>query len=124
MTALLVALGAAAGAPARWWVDQHVRRRAGHDFPWGTLLINVLGSLVLGVLLGATAVGGSQTELVALLGTGFCGGFTTFSSFGFETFRLAEDGGYVAATLNVVVSVGLGVAAAAAGWALGTGLIG
>jgi fluoride exporter len=123
MTALLVALGAAAGAPARWWIDQHVRRRAGHDFPWGTLLINVLGSFVLGVVLGATA-GRSQTGLVALVGTGFCGGFTTFSSFGFETFRLVEDGGYVAGTLNVVAGVGLGVAAAAAGWALGTGLVG
>ena len=123
MTALLVALGAAAGAPARWWVDQHVRRRAGHDFPWGTLLINVLGSLVLGVVLGATA-GRPQDELVALLGTGFCGGFTTFSSFGFETVRLVEDGSHVAASLNVVVSVALGVAAAAAGWALGTALAG
>ena len=123
MTALLVALGAAAGAPARWWLDQHVRRRAGDEFPWGTLLINVVGSLVLGVVLGATA-GGSTAQVVALVGTGFCGGFTTFSSFGFETVRLAEDGAFVEATLNVVVGVAVGLAAAAAGWALGSGLAG
>ena len=55
VTALLVAVGAAVGAPTRWWLDQHVRRRAGDGFPWGTLLINVVGSLVLGVLLGATS---------------------------------------------------------------------
>jgi fluoride exporter len=118
MTALLVALGAAVGAPARWWVDQHVRRRAGGDFPWGTLLINVSGSLVLGVLLGATARR-PDAALVALVGTGFCGGFTTFSAFGFETVRLVEDGELVPATANVVVSVVVGVAAAAAGWLLG-----
>jgi fluoride exporter len=123
VTALLVALGAAVGAPLRWWVDQHVRRRAGDAFPCGTLLINVAGSLVLGVVLGATA-GRSDGQVVALVGTGFCGGFTTFSSFGFETFRLAEDGELVAATLNVVVSVAVGLAAAAAGWALGSGLAG
>jgi CrcB protein len=122
VTALLVALGAAAGAPARWWLDQHVRRRrAGDEFPWGTLLINVVGSFVLGALLGATS-GRPDAQLVALLGTGLCGGFTTFSSFAFETFRLAEDGSYVAATLNVVVSVAVGVAAAAAGWGLGAAL--
>ena len=123
MTALLVALGAAFGAPVRWWLDQHVRRRAGDAFPWGTLLINVVGSLVLGVVLGATA-GRSDVQVVALVGTGFCGGFTTFSSFGFETFRLAEDGEIVAATMNAMVSVAVGVAAAAVGWALGTGLSG
>jgi fluoride exporter len=123
MTALLVALGAAAGAPLRWWLDQHVRRRAGDRFPWGTLLINVVGSLVLGAVLGATA-GRADTWLVALVGTGFCGGFTTFSSFGFETFRLAEDGAYVASTLNVVLSVGAGLLAAAVGWAVGSGLAG
>ena len=123
MTALLVALGAAFGAPVRWWLDQHVRRLAGDAFPWGTLLINVVGSLVLGVVLGATA-GRSDVHVVALVGTGFCGGFTTFSSFGFETFRLAEDGEIVAATMNAMVSVAVGVAAAAVGWALGAGLSG
>lgn len=121
MIALLVTVGAAAGAPTRWWLDQHVRRRAGDGFPWGTLLINVVGSLLLGVLLGASS-DRPDAQLVALLGTGFCGGFTTFSSFGFETVRLAEDGAYGAATGNVVLSVGIGLAAAFAGWGLGSAL--
>jgi fluoride exporter len=123
VTALLVALGAAVGAPARWWLDQHLRRRACHDFPWGTLLINVSGSFVLGVLLGVTTRR-PDAALVALLGTGFCGGFTTFSSFGFETVRLAEDGELLPATANVVVSVALGLAAASIGWVLGGWLAG
>ena len=118
MTALLVMAGAAVGAPSRWLLDQLVRGRAGGVFPWGTLGINVLGSLILGLLLGAS-VGRSEPALVALAGTGFCGGFTTFSSFGFETVRLAEEGDYGQAVLNVGVSVGLGLAAAFAGWSLG-----
>ncbi len=122
MIALLVAVGAAVGAPARWWLDQHVKRRAGHDFPWGTLLINVVGSFVLGVLLGATSRH-PDAALVALVGTGFCGGFTTFSSFGFETFRLAEDGELGAASLNIGLSLGVGLGAAVVGWALGSALV-
>ena len=121
MTALLVMVGAAAGAPARWLVDQLVRRRAAGVFPWGTVLINVVGSLVLGVVLGVTS-GGGGAVLVALLGTGFCCGFTTFSSFGFETVRLAEEGDYRQAVANVAASVALGLLAAFAGWSLGQAL--
>ena len=121
MTALLVMVGAAFGAPSRWLLDQAVRNRVRGDFPWGTLAINVAGSLLLGLLLGAPA-GRTGTALVALLGTGFCGGFTTFSSFGFETVRLAEEGEYRAACLNVMASVGVGVAAAFLGWSLGQAL--
>ncbi len=118
MTAFLVMVGAGFGAPSRWLLDQYVRGRVGGVFPWGTFGINVLGSVVLGVLLGVSA-GHGGTVLVALLGTGFCGGFTTFSSFGFETVRLAEDGEYAAALLNVTASVLLGLGAAYAGWWLG-----
>jgi fluoride exporter len=115
MTALLVMVGAAVGAPSRWLLDQYVRGRVGGVFPWGTFAINVSGSGVLGFLLGASA-GAHDTALVALVGTGFCGGFTTFSSFGFETVRLAEEGEYAAACVNVAASVLLGVGAAFAGW--------
>jgi len=76
---------------------------------------------VLGVVLGASS-GAGGSALVALLGTGFCGGFTTFSSFGFETVRLAEDGAHGQAAANVAASVALGLAAAFAGWYLGQSL--
>ena len=124
MTALFVVLGGAAGAPTRWWLDQVVPRRP-DGVPWGTVVINVLGSFVLGALLGATTGGDLAVHpWVALIGTGFCGAFTTFSTFGFETVRLAEVGAYSAAARNVVLSLGLGLAAAAAGWWLAQTLLG
>ena len=106
MTALLVAAGAAVGAPLRFllatWLDD-----ADHPVPWGTFGVNVAGSFVLGCLTGA-AVGGSA---YALLGTGFCGGLTTFSAFAVHTVDRGRRGlGYAAAT--VVVSI----AAAALGF--------
>lgn len=119
MTLLLVMIGAAVGAPCRWLLDQAVSSRRDAVFPLGTLLINVLGSLVLGILLGAVSVGAGSAQLVALVGTGFCGGFTTFSTFGFETVRMAEDGSYAEAGLNVVASVAIGLVAAVAGWFVG-----
>ncbi len=119
MTALLVALGAALGAPARYLVDRAVRARTPGRFPWGTLVVNVAGSLVLGVLLGAASRGGVPPALVAALGTGFCGALTTYSTFGAETVRLAEDGERRLAALNAVVSIAAGLAAAALGWAVG-----
>lgn len=115
MTLLLVMLGAAAGAPCRWLLDRAVQARHDSTFPWGTFVINVLGSLMLGLLLGA----GAAHQMVLLLGTGFCGGFTTFSTFGFETLRLTEEGSGAEALLNVVASLTAGLAAAYCGWWLG-----
>lgn len=118
MTPLLVVLGAALGAPARFWLDQAVQRRHDMVFPWGTLLVNVTGSLALGVVVGAIHAGAAPPALGAAVGTGFCGAFTTFSSFGFETVRLVEDGSLSEAAANVVGNVVIGLLAAAAGWAL------
>ncbi|GAA4507905.1 MULTISPECIES: fluoride efflux transporter CrcB [Nonomuraea] len=111
MTALLVVLGAAVGAPLRYAVDQAVRARQGSMFPWGTLLVNVAGSALLGFL-AALPVGPGWT---ALLGTGFCGALTTYSTLGYETVRLAERGAGRHAVANAVASVALGLAAAAGG---------
>lgn len=107
MTPLLVALGAGAGAALRFVLATRL------DGAWhrGTLLANVLGSFLLG-LLSAAALSG---DLTALLGTGFCGGFTTYSSFAVQTHGLGRRRGAAYA----VVTIGLGLAACTAGWAIG-----
>lgn len=116
MTLLLVMLGAAVGAPSRWLLDQAVQSRHDSVFPWGTWTINVLGSLLLGVILGLAHTGHASAEAVALLGTGFCGGFTTYSTFSYETVRLLQEGSRFEAVLNVLASVVVGFLAATAGW--------
>lgn len=115
MTVLLVALGGALGAPLRYLVDRAVQVRTGSTFPWGTLTVNVIGSFVLGVLLALAAAGGVPDAVVAAVGIGLCGAFTTYSTFGYETVRLAADGARLLATLNAVVSVAAGLTAALAG---------
>jgi CrcB protein len=117
MTVLLVLLGGAVGAPARYLTDQAVQRRHGTSFPWGTWTVNVVGSLILGVVVAA-----GPGWLVTLAGTGFCGALTTFSTFGFETVRLAEEGETSTAAWNVVSSLAVGLGAAALGWWLGSAL--
>ena len=116
MLLLFAMLGAAVGAPSRWVFDQWVQSRHDSVFPWGTLVINVLGSLVLGALLGLVSTGHASTGVLVLAGTGFCGGFTTFSTFGYETVRLAQQGSSASAALNVSLSLGAGLAAALVGW--------
>jgi fluoride exporter len=117
VTVLFVALGAAVGAPLRYLLDRAVRRRHPAGFPFGTLAVNVTGSLVLGVLVGLPAPAG----LSALLGVGFCGALTTYSTFGFETFRLLRERAYLFAGLYVVVSLSAGLGAAYLGIALASG---
>lgn len=112
MTALLVMLGGAVGAPLRYLVDQAMRRRFGDRFPWGTFTVNVVGSAALG------ALAGTSTAVHALLGIGLCGALTTYSTFGYETVRLVEDRAYLRAFVNVTASVVAGVGAAALGHAL------
>ncbi|MDI1461694.1 fluoride efflux transporter CrcB [Catellatospora sp. KI3] len=114
MTVLLVALGAAVGAPLRYLADRAVQARHDSVFPWGTLAVNVVGSFLLGALAG----GAARSDLAALLGTGFCGALTTYSTFGYETLKLAESGAKAYAVLNAAVSVTLGLLAAAGGYAL------
>jgi len=113
VTALLVALGAALGAPLRYLVDRAV---GGHDFPWGTFAVNVAGSFLLGLLAGGTRH--ASAPLLAFAGTGFCGALTTYSTFGYETVRLIQEGAQPLAVLNVVGSVVAGLAAAVLGVAL------
>ena len=109
---LVVALGGAFGAMARYGTDSALMRLAGPGFPWGTVAVNLLGSLVLGLLIGAAAHGlHLSQEVRALVVTGFLGAFTTFSTFSLNTVTLIERGetaaalGYVAG--SVVFGVGL-----------------
>lgn len=118
MTLLLVALGAAVGAPLRYFTDRAVQARHDSVFPWGTLTVNVVGSLVLGLLLGGAAAGGIPDAVVTAAGVGFCGALTTYSTFGYETIRLAEGGSVLYGSANVVVSLAAGLAAAWLGLAL------
>ncbi len=120
MTVLLVALGAAVGAPLRYYVERRVQ--ASHDsvFPWGTLTVNLVGSLMFGILVGGATAGGVPAEIVNAAGVGFCGALTTYSAFGYETVRLGKEGTIRHGFLNVVLSVGAGLAAAYLGVASGT----
>ena len=115
MIPLYVVLGAAVGAPLRYLTDRYLQARLGTGLPWGTFTVNAVGSLVLGVVLGAAA----PVALVALVGTGFCGALTTYSAFAYETVQLAVDGRRGAAVLNAVGSVVVGLAAAGLGLAIG-----
>ncbi len=106
-----VAVGSAVGGAARFALSSFIQQRAG-TFPVSTLVVNITGSLVLGFLmryaLGSTSV---SPETRALLTTGFCGGYTTFSTFSYETIALMEDGDYRRAAIYVLASLVLSLAA-------------
>jgi fluoride exporter len=123
VTFLLVLLGGMIGAPARYLADRALQARHDSVFPWGTFAVNMAGSLVLGFLLGAQRHLGLSASVVLLLGTGFCGGLTTFSTFGYETLRLLEDGAVGEASLNVTGSLVVGVLAAWLGFRLAGALL-
>jgi CrcB protein len=118
VTLLLVVVGAVVGAPLRYLTDRAVQSRHDSLFPWGTLTVNVVGSLILGVLAGGATAGAIPGSAITLLGTGLCGALTTYSTFGYETLRLAEDGARIYAALNVAISVAAGLGAASLGWAV------
>jgi len=121
VTLLLVLAGAVVGAPLRYVADRYIAARHDSVFPWGTFGVNVTGSLLLGVAAGAARADG---WVLPLVGTGLCGAFTTFSTFGYETLRLVEEGSVRVAALNVAGSVVACLLASAAGWAGGSALAG
>ena len=118
MNWLLVIAGAVVGAPLRYLTDRAVQARHDSVFPWGTFVVNVTGSLILGTLTGAVAAGAAGPHLQLLLGTGLCGALTTYSTFSYETLRLTEAGSGLYAAVNIAGSVVAGLAAAFAGFAL------
>lgn len=114
--AFLVA--AAVGAPARYLIDGVVQDHTDGAFPWGTLVVNVTGCLVLGTISGLGMYHDLDSTTRTVLGSGGMGAYTTFSTFTFETVRLAEDGAITEAFRNVAGSLVLGLAAASAGLAV------
>jgi CrcB protein len=115
MLALAVAVVAGVGAACRYVADQVITHRNHSVFPWGTVTINVAGSFVLGLTTGLAAHHGLSVTAATIIGTGFCAGFTTFSTWMWETIALAETGALVAAVINVVATLAVGLAAAALG---------
>jgi CrcB protein len=120
MIVLGVAVAGACGAVLRYLVDHVVQRRLDRGFPFGILAVNTSGSLVLGFLTGSALHHGVSPTWLTVAGTGLIGSYTTFSTFTFDSVRLAEDRRWSATAGNVVAGLGLGLAAAALGLALGS----
>lgn len=118
MIALLTMLVGAAGAVTRFLVDAEVKRRWPTTFPWATFGINVTGSLLLGILVGAVLFHDQPAAWQIVVGTGFCGGYTTFSTASFETVRLVQQNARGQALLNALGSLIASVTACAGGLAL------
>lgn len=119
MTVVGLAVAGSLGAVLRYLVDRAVQARARSEFPYGTLVINVTGSLILGFLTGAALHHHLAADWLTVLGTGMIGAYTTFSTFSFDNFRLLTGDAAGTALTNMVLSVVAGLAAAAAGLALG-----
>lgn len=114
---LLFLAACAAGAVARYQLDRSVSARAAGGFPWGIWLVNVSGSILLGVLAGLTLRNGWDPAILTVIGTGFCGSYTTFSTFAVQSTVRGRT-----AAWYVIASVGAAIAAAALGLAMAGGL--
>jgi CrcB protein len=114
----VLALGAV-GATSRYLLDAYVGARFPSTLPWGTFMVNMSGSFLLGLLTGLVTFAGGPGALKVILGTGFCGAYTTFSTFSFETVRLIEERELYEAAANVLGSLAVGIISAGAGLALG-----
>jgi CrcB protein len=122
---LWVAIGGALGSVSRFWLNGIVSSRFGETFPWGTMLINVSGSFIIGVIGGLAVPEGrmdssSRAFATQFLMIGICGGFTTFSSFSLQTLNLLRDREWLYAGGNVILSVVLCLVAVWLGWMLGS----
>jgi fluoride exporter len=113
----LVVAGAV-GAVCRYVVDGLIEDHAAGVFPWGTFLINMTGSLLLGLITGAVLYHAFPSTPKIILGTGFCGAYTTFSTWTFESVRLLEEGSIRPALANAAISLAVGMGAAGLGLAI------
>jgi CrcB protein len=116
--AIGLVVAGAMGAPARFLLDGLVQDHTEGAFPWGTFVINVTGSFLLGLITGAALYHAFPNTPKVWLGTGFCGAYTTFSTFTFETIRLLEEGAVADAFRNAVAGLLTAAVAAGAGLAI------
>jgi CrcB protein len=124
MAYLAVGVGSAVGGMGRFWVAGFIGQRYGDAFPWGTILVNVTGSMAIGILAALAGMDGRLPPRLTPLAAqffmvGICGGYTTFSAFSLQTLKLIQNGSLPQATANVLVSVMACVIAAWVGYLLG-----
>jgi fluoride exporter len=120
LTYFYIAVGGAIGSAGRAWTANVILRAVGPHFPWGTVLINIVGSFIIGLFAALTASDGrfpAHPDARAFIMAGICGGYTTFSSFSLQTLDLARDGKLGAAFANIALSVVLSLLAVSAGYA-------
>lgn len=120
---LMIAIGAAIGAPLRYLTDRAIQSRHETMFPWGTLTVNLIASFGLALVTSASLHHVVPAVVVSLIGNGLCASLSTYSTFSYETCRLIEDGAHFYAAANAVVSLVAGLGAAAFGWTLGMTLL-
>ena len=114
---LIVGLGSFCGGALRYYISTIVKSATNQTFPWATLLVNLLGCLIIGVVFGLFAKYGQQSSSWCLLLTaGFCGGFTTFSAFANESFQMLQSGSILNLIAYISVSVIVGIALVALGY--------
>ncbi|HVV88069.1 MAG TPA: fluoride efflux transporter CrcB [Kofleriaceae bacterium] len=121
---LLVCAGSAAGGGTRYLVSLWAGARLGAGFPYGTLIVNVAGCLVITLVMHVALAGALSANLRFLLTTGFCGGLTTYSTFDYETTKLVQEGRYTAAAMNVGVTMVLCFAVGLLGFAVARRIVG
>lgn len=119
MTPLFIALAGSLGAMSRFVLDGHIRARYNHTFPWATFIINTTGSFLLGLVSGVLLRHNGLASIGAMVGVGFCGGYTTFSTASFETIRLLERRDYMRALGNAIGGLVITVVVAALGVIIG-----
>ena len=115
MLYVYLAIGGMVGTLARFGLSGWIQASAGPTFPWGTLVVNLVGSFALGLGVRGAELTGLSPELRAMVTIGFCGAFTTFSTFSFESFELLRDGAWGRALVYALSSVGMGTLALAFG---------
>ncbi|HVM26591.1 MAG TPA: fluoride efflux transporter CrcB [Mycobacteriales bacterium] len=118
MVEIAVVLACGVGAVSRYLVDAAVTRRSRGRFPLGTFVVNVSGSLFLGLVAGLLARQGLSPDLAVVLAVGFSGGYTTLSTWSWETLVLVEDSAWRPALVNIAGSIAVGLSVAAAGYAV------